>query len=149
MHICLSHGAAGVRWQEEAGKWEAYLEDTALGLDMSLGLFVEQEDAARVHDEKAREHLGERAVLNFSHNEDPLPAPTPPSLRPHPDEAPRGFSRRALQTPPPVDPPPIGHSPVEFTATPAPQATSAFEVYRGMWLWAIWVPMLGETRRPA
>lgn len=58
-----SSGYKGVSWSKGAKKWEAYV--TCNKQRHYLGLFNEAEVAARVRDAKAKELLGEFAVLNF------------------------------------------------------------------------------------
>ena len=53
----------GVSWHAKAGKWIAYLR---LGKKQHhLGLFSDEEEAARRHDGEARTRLGSQARLNF------------------------------------------------------------------------------------
>ena len=53
----------GVSWSEHTGKWTAHIGKD--GKSYYLGLFYEEEDAARAYDEAARRMFGEHARLNF------------------------------------------------------------------------------------
>lgn len=53
----------GVKWQEKNKKWRAVLRHN--GTDYSLGMFRNEEDAARAYDAKAKELHKEFARLNF------------------------------------------------------------------------------------
>lgn len=53
----------GVYWHRRAGKWAAQIHVN--DYPQYLGLFVEEEDAARAYDAKARAVFGEFAVLNL------------------------------------------------------------------------------------
>ena len=56
-------GFRGVSYHKRTGKWEAYL--LVHGVRMYLGVFISKEEAARVRDEKAKDVLGQQAILNF------------------------------------------------------------------------------------
>lgn len=51
----------GVGWHKDAGKWAAFIEKR------HLGLFTDEEAAARAYDEAARAIFGDFARLNFPH----------------------------------------------------------------------------------
>ena len=53
----------GVRWNTQRNKWMAYI--TIDGKGIYLGVFDNEEDAARAYDAKATEVFGEYAYLNF------------------------------------------------------------------------------------
>lgn len=53
----------GVSWHRGAGKWVVQLMVNRV--PMYLGLFVDEEEAARVYDNAARQHHGKFARLNF------------------------------------------------------------------------------------
>lgn len=53
----------GVHWHERLGKWKAYMQ--ANDKSFHLGMFVDEEEAARVRDKAVLETFGEFAVLNF------------------------------------------------------------------------------------
>ena len=54
----------GVHWHTASGKWQAKI--TINGKNKHLGLFTDEQEAARVYDAAARELHGEFARLNFS-----------------------------------------------------------------------------------
>lgn len=56
----------GVCWDKYNRKWRATIVPS--GKKLYLGLFVQEEDAARAYDEAARIHYGEFARLNFPDN---------------------------------------------------------------------------------
>jgi len=53
----------GVYWRKDAEKWQAQIQQH--GKVYFLGMFVDQEDAARAYDKAAREMRGEFSRLNF------------------------------------------------------------------------------------
>ena len=54
----------GVSWHSKNKKWHAQIKLN--GKKYHIGSFKNEEDAARAYDEKAREHFGEFAKLNFN-----------------------------------------------------------------------------------
>jgi hypothetical protein len=57
----------GVSWVEPRGKWTAHINKDRKAY--YLGLFIEEEDAARTYDEAARRMFGQHARLNFPDEE--------------------------------------------------------------------------------
>lgn len=53
----------GVSWNKQRSMWKAQIEH--MGKGQYLGLFADEEDAARAYDAAARLHFGEFAKLNF------------------------------------------------------------------------------------
>ena len=53
----------GVSWKPRRQQWQASIYHNKVSLH--LGLFDDEEDAARRYDEEARELKGTEAVLNF------------------------------------------------------------------------------------
>lgn len=54
----------GVSWQMSAQKWRAQIQAEP-GRLLYLGSFIDETEAAKVYDQKAKELFGEFAVLNF------------------------------------------------------------------------------------
>lgn len=52
----------GVCWHKKLNKWQAYIR---IPYCKSLGLFKNEENAAKAYDKAAKEHFGEFACLNF------------------------------------------------------------------------------------
>ncbi len=64
LNINNTSGYKGVCWLSQAQKWEVYIR--YCNKQISLGLFKNKIDAAKVYDKKARELHGEFARVNFS-----------------------------------------------------------------------------------
>lgn len=56
-------GRKGVSWDKESGRWKASIRYQRRLI--TLGRFIDLDEAARAYDAKARELFGELAVLNF------------------------------------------------------------------------------------
>ncbi len=83
-NLGTSSAYKGVSWHRDRRKWQANIG--VAGKQRYLGLFSDEEDAARAYDDAAREAFGEFALLNFPEAPDVAQLPMWESVRAAPNQ---------------------------------------------------------------